>query len=141
MIRRQERRTPRARGTRARLLLVLAVLTGVLGMHGLVSAPAPHASTAHTSHGHAGAAPARAHSDAEVHAAGPAAHDDPGGGHAEHADGTCAASGLGAAPALPALAPAPCAPAPQAYAAAHDGPAGAEGRGPPALSELQVLRI
>ncbi|MET9112130.1 DUF6153 family protein, partial [Streptomyces zhihengii] len=114
MIRRQERHMPRARGSRARLLLILAVLTGVLGMHGLVSAPAAaarpaaHSPAAHPGHAHEDAS----RTAAGVHDGGHAGHGGHDGGHAAHADGTCAASGLGGTPALPALAPAPRAPAP-----------------------------
>ncbi|MGW3404324.1 DUF6153 family protein [Streptomyces zhihengii] len=153
MIRRQERHMPRARGSRARLLLILAVLTGVLGMHGLVSAPAAtarpaaHSPAAHPGHGHEDASRTAAgvhdggHAGHGGHDGVHAAHGGHDGGHPEHADGTCAASGLGGTPALPALAPAPRAPAPLTPATAPDGLSGPDGRGPPALSELQVLRI
>ncbi|MFG2664557.1 DUF6153 family protein [Streptomyces sp. NPDC048387] len=150
------------------LLLVLAVLTGLLAMHGLAPGTLPRpTATAHTGAAHhAGAtAPqppgaARGPAHTAGHAGTPAAPvtapeppgDDHGpartgatphgGGHAEHADAACAASGISGAPVLPALSPAPGGvPAEAAAALAAPPGARAHGRAPPSLSELQLLRI
>ncbi|MGY5079163.1 DUF6153 family protein [Streptomyces nigrescens] len=143
-MRQQARHPVRPRGARAYVLLVLAVLAGVVAMHGLgpaaASAP-PHAMpTAH----HAVTAAAHGHTDAAgcdtcLHVD----HDDGVGGHADHADSTCAASGTGAAPVLPAPALAPVGAITCATADAPvPVPAAALGaRAPPSLSQLQLLRI
>ncbi|MER6217655.1 DUF6153 family protein [Streptomyces sp. NPDC001674] len=178
------------------LLLVLAVLTGLLAMHGLApgTLPRPTATALSGAAHHAGAtAPALSgaahHAGATAPALSGAAHhagatapqppgaacgpahtgrhaehpaapataprppgDDRGpahtggtphgGGHAEHADAACAASGISGAPVLPALSPAPGGvPAEAAAALAAPPGAGAHGRAPPSLSELQLLRI
>jgi hypothetical protein len=132
------------------VLLVLAVLTGVVAMHGLgpvltvahqrtmahspVAAPHPEPSCA--THAHA-------------EPTGPADADrterDPehggSGGHIEHADDTCAASGIAVAPMAPALARTVTAVAPAASPPAAGGPRHPHGPGPPSLSTLQLLRI
>ncbi|MFF8386923.1 DUF6153 family protein [Streptomyces kanasensis] len=115
--------------------LVLAVLAGVLGMHGLVPGSMPVAA-AHTGHQ---AVPATA---AEVpRLDGDCSHSDGGAGHPAHADGTCAAAGTGSAYTPPALT-ATVAAVPTALAPGDGLPAStASGRGPPDLSELQLLRI
>ncbi|WP_344600034.1 DUF6153 family protein [Streptomyces glaucus] len=116
-------------------LLVLAVLAGVLGMHGLAPGGVPAARTA------AGHEMVMAAADGVPHADGGCAHTDGGSGHLEHADGTCAAAGTASAytpPMLTGTVPdAPVAPFPPAVAtgSSHDG------RAPPDLSELQLLRI
>lgn len=168
-------RISRPGAARARLLLVLATLAGILAMHGLgpdatastgsasasaathaVDASHPRtvvatraAAPAHGSGVHA--APQSAHGSDDAHAAtvapsAPAGHDTgcalPGDedGHADHADGTCAAPGTAAGPVLPGLVPAPLGdvevPAPSGRSVPEQGD-----RGPPALSELQLLRI
>ncbi|WP_336320350.1 DUF6153 family protein [Streptomyces lavendofoliae] len=115
-------------------LLILAVLAGVLAMHGLTPGTA---APAHTG-GHAHAGPA-------AHVTGDACdHVDAGrdgAGHARHADSTCAAAGVSGAPAQPTL-PAGTVPvaggtAPHARPAAATAP----GRAPPDLAQLQLLRI
>ncbi|MFJ8586481.1 DUF6153 family protein [Streptomyces sp. NPDC093595] len=138
----------RPHGARAYALLVLAVLAGVLAMHGLGPAlappAAPHSVAASGAH-HGVTASSLPHPAATaredcVHAG----HRDSGtgGGHAEHADTTCAAGGTSTAPVLPVPAPAAGADAdtdagPLALATgAAPGP-----RAPPSLSELQLLRI
>ncbi|MET9963084.1 DUF6153 family protein [Streptomyces sp. NPDC006326] len=123
-------RRPAGRGF---VLLVLAVLAGVLGMHGLAPGAPP---TAH---------PHRVH--AVVHAAHGVAEDcahppaGDGSRHLEHADGTCAAAGIGSPYAPPALTAAPA--HTPAGAAPPAGPHRAtdRGRAPPDLAELQLLRI
>ncbi|MFH8705019.1 DUF6153 family protein [Streptomyces rubrogriseus] len=118
------------------VLLVLAVLAGVLGMHGLAPGAMPP--------GQAGAGHGRVMTAADgvPHADGGCTHTDGGSSHhLDHADGTCAAAGTGSAYTPPALTGAlPAAPAAPAPAGAFPG-APRDGRAPPDLSELQLLRI
>lgn len=134
-------------GLRSYLLLVLAVLTGLVAMHGLGPAPASiaahgTASSHHTSavsHERAAASGALC-KDGCLHADDPAGST--GGGHAEHADATCAATGTAGAPVLPAPEVLPGHAQAQAVLAHGVIPgATACGRAPPSLSELQLLRI
>ncbi|MCY0926184.1 DUF6153 family protein [Streptomyces sp. H27-H1] len=119
------------------VLLVLAVLAGVLAMHGLGPGPAPtKAPAAAGSH-----VMAMVHDEAVHQVAGDCSHTDGGMGHAEHADATCAAAGVGAAYAPPVLTAAlEAGPVPDALLG---GAAGTpeSGRAPPDLAELQLLRI
>ncbi|MFD5269500.1 DUF6153 family protein [Streptomyces sp. NPDC058335] len=112
-------------------LLVLTVLAGILGMHALAPSGAPTPEHAMT----------MAHAPAAEQASAACSHTDGGSGHLAHADGTCAAAGIGSAYAPPALAGA----LPDALATAGvpiTEPASAvQGRAPPDLSELQLLRI
>ncbi|GAA2250585.1 hypothetical protein GCM10010145_17560 [Streptomyces ruber] len=124
---------------RWRALLLLGLLAGLLGMHALGPADAV-ASGGHSSH-HSAAVPA--HAGMEMAGAAFICHGDgSGGGHAQHADATCASGAIGAGPVLPAPMPDPVGSAPPAdhlpgaFAAAPDG-----GRAPPTLAELQLLRI
>ncbi|MEU5256249.1 DUF6153 family protein [Streptomyces longwoodensis] len=118
------------------MLLVLAVLAGVLGMHGLAPGGAVAA--------HAGAGHAMVMPDAGgvPHADGGCRHTDGGSGHLDHADATCAASGIGSpyTPPAPAAGPVLHAPAATVSAAFLTG-SPHDGRAPPDLSELQLLRI
>ncbi|GAB2826742.1 DUF6153 family protein [Streptomyces daliensis] len=140
----------------AKALLVLALLVGLVGMHGMVSAPPASASASATGAHHADPAP-----DPEPghHAMAPAAtmtggvadrgerachgQGKDGGQHsAAHADDLCAAAGVSGSPTLPALAPSPHpsqSPASEALQPAPYEPVG--GRAPPTLAELQLLRI
>ncbi|MGW5214787.1 DUF6153 family protein [Streptomyces sp. NPDC004051] len=117
------------------VLLVLAVLTGVLGMHGLAPGGVLAAQTG------AGHEMVTAAADGVPHADGGCTHTDGGSGHLDHADGTCAAAGTASAYTPPALADAvldvPAASSP--VVAATGSPQ--LGRAPPDLSELQLLRI
>lgn len=128
-------RRPAGRGF---VLLVLAVLAGLLAMHGLGPGPAP-AKAAAASAGHGAV---MVHEDA-VQPAGDCAHAVGGAGHAQHADATCAAAGIGAPYAPPALLA--CAPGvpPSAAQVLFPSVSGAPGggRAPPDLAELQLLRI
>ncbi|WP_217214952.1 DUF6153 family protein [Streptomyces sp. AC550_RSS872] len=112
-------------------LLVLTVLAGILGMHALApgGAPAPE----HTM--------TMAHAPATEQAGAACSHTDGNSGHLAHADGTCAATGIGSAYTPPALASAlPDAPA--AAGVPISAPTSAvQSRAPPDLSELQLLRI
>ncbi|WP_234326816.1 DUF6153 family protein [Streptomyces sp. NRRL S-337] len=142
-------------------LLVLTVLAGLLGMHGLANTGAlpTSPSPAHAAHQMrpttAMAAPAPAPAPASVsascdhgqHGCCPG-HDDGadrtggGKGHAHHADPTCASGALPAAPALPALPASLAGTSDRTVLLADrlaDGTTGA--RAPPSLAQLQVLRI
>ncbi|MGW7277078.1 DUF6153 family protein [Streptomyces sp. NPDC054844] len=116
------------------VLLVMAVLAGVLGMHGLPEV----APTAQTRTGHEMMA---ASADSAPHAGGGCAHPEGGSSHLDHADATCAAAGTGSAYSPPALAgdaldaPTTSSPAASALGSSRHG------RAPPDLSELQLLRI
>ncbi|MDG9717162.1 DUF6153 family protein [Streptomyces sp. DH24] len=148
-------RRPPARWWRA--VCVLGLLAGVLAMHGLAPGGGTgHGHTGAHSHAHVGGAdpvdarPGLGAAVEQGHHADPVAvtapvagcaHDD-GGGHARHADPTCASGAVGGGPVLPALVldPVPAAAradAVRAYAA--EAPDGA--RAPPSLAELQLLRI
>ncbi|MFG2974437.1 DUF6153 family protein [Streptomyces sp. NPDC048331] len=141
-VQRTPSRRPAGRGF---VLLVLAVLTGVLAMHGFGPAPVPAAP------GHPGPARHAVSADAPDGAPGSHAHEavmdaacsHSAGGteHLDHADGTCAAAGVGSA-----YAPPPLAAALDAVSAPPALPGRAEagawiGRAPPDLAELQLLRI
>ncbi|MGW4233446.1 DUF6153 family protein [Streptomyces sp. NPDC004980] len=121
------------------VLLVLAVLAGVLGMHGLAPGGVPQARTmaGHETGHERGTTPA----DDVPHADAGCAHADGGPGHLHHADGTCAAAATSSAYAPPAPAGAvsatPAAPSPTAAASGNPHVE----RAPPDLSELQLLRI
>ncbi|MFJ7063558.1 DUF6153 family protein [Streptomyces griseobrunneus] len=118
------------------VLLVLAVLAGVLAMHALApavvsengrAAPVEHSTTA-------GQVEA-------VHAAVDCSHVAGGSGHLHHANATCAAANVGAPYAPPALTAA-LDPMPDPSAAPRPAPGTSEnGRAPPDLAELQLLRI
>ncbi|MFF2139189.1 DUF6153 family protein [Streptomyces sp. NPDC058193] len=125
-------RRPAGRGL---VLLVLAVLAGMLAMHGPAPGPAP-AKTA---------APGSAHAVMMGHekagqAAGDCSHAAGGPGHAHHADATCAAAGVGAPYAPPPPTSAPGIPR-VAQVPAPDASGALGGRAPPDLAELQLLRI
>lgn len=137
-------------GLRSHVLLVLAVLVGLVGMHGLgpgavpVSAAAPGCAAAHgtalASHGTHGA------DDHAMQHGGAARADEPAGdgsgGHAQHADATCAAAGTAGAPVLPSPAASPSGVAAVPVLGTGIDMSGAVGgRAPPSLSELQLLRI
>ncbi|MGP3689789.1 DUF6153 family protein [Streptomyces sp. IBSNAI002] len=127
---------PRRRPTGpGRLLLVLAVLAGVLAMHGLgAGAMAVMPVRAH-------AVPAAAHGSGDHRTAEDCSHDAGGHGQVHHADAACAATGITTPYAPPALAAAlPGAPATAVSATRASAPA-ESGRAPPDLAELQLLRI
>ncbi|MDF3300880.1 DUF6153 family protein [Streptomyces tropicalis] len=125
------------------LLLVMAVVAGVLGMHAMSPSGAPSAGqhvmmTAldGTRH-HAGSAHADDSSCRHLSDAGQ------GGMVMDHAGGTCAAAGTAASYVPPALLPSLVS-APGEPAVEVSGPWAArttDGRAPPDLSELQLLRI
>ncbi len=114
-------------GGRFLVLLVMVVLGGVLGMHGLAPGGVPEG------HSMAMAQPAVGeHVDAGC------SHTSD---HLDHADGTCAAAGIGSSYAPPALSVAVLdVPIPSALPV--DSLASAESaQAPPDLSQLQLLRI
>jgi hypothetical protein len=115
-------------------LLVWGLLVGLVGMHGL----APGDTSAASGHHAATAAGAHAPMDPDAESV---CHGD-GGGHARHADATCASGAVGAGPLMAPPLPDPvgqaAVPAAGRRAVAAD-PEG--GRAPPSLAELQLLRI
>ncbi|MEY9992877.1 hypothetical protein ABIE67_004909 [Streptomyces sp. V4I8] len=122
-----------------RMLLLLGLLAGLFGMHALGPGDAITTAFSPTSPHHAHAM-SGGHTTAMTDET--ACHgSDSGGGHAQHADPTCASGAIGAGPALPALAPDPGGAAVagdlggRSVAAATEG-----GRAPPSLAELQILR-
>ncbi|MFM9373351.1 DUF6153 family protein [Streptomyces sp. Da 82-17] len=138
------------------LLLMLGVLLGLVGMHGL--GPAPHAAASghHRAASHASATartaphpslsdqslPGRSVSGESVSGQCDHSGEGCGGGHVRHSDPTCSSPGVAGSPALPALLPSLTdgAEPPAVHPVwAGDGPVG--GRAPPSLSELQLLRI
>ncbi|MFF3247347.1 DUF6153 family protein [Streptomyces sp. NPDC002870] len=130
-------RTTASRRPAGRLfvLLVMAVLTGMLGMHALGPLGTSSAQR------NAGHDMVMAQMAGAPHASEGCSHTDGGPGHLDHADEACAAAGIGSPYAPPALTgtvlDTPFASAPAARAAA----AAESGRAPPDLSELQLLRI
>ncbi|MEU2158085.1 DUF6153 family protein [Streptomyces sp. NPDC019396] len=130
----QSSRRPAVRG----LLLVLAVLAGLLAMHGL--APGPSTTATPTAHSgmHARHGAVAGHG---VDHCGRAVRGGAADGHADHADATCAAGGTSASYAPPALSPACGGTVPAALRHGRCGGVTATGRAPPDLAELQLLRI
>ncbi|MEV0121835.1 DUF6153 family protein [Streptomyces sp. NPDC050703] len=130
------RRRPAGHGL---LLLGLVVLAGVLAMHGLGPGPGPVPGAAHTS---AASGHGTAMTGAAAHeAGGDCAHTDGGAGHVDHADATCAATGIGTSYVPPASAVALRGAPPAAELPALAEGSAESGRAPPDLAELQLLRI
>lgn len=129
-------------GVRLYALLVLAVLAGLVAMHGLGPVVPPSSSSGTPMDRHTVTAAASPHADtAECDCAHVGDDGGDAGGHAEHADTTCAASGTSGGPALPALAPAGVVTSPAVTASGLVPEPRLGGRAPPSLSELQLLRI
>lgn len=128
--------SPHRPAGRLTALLVMLVLAGVLGMHGLgprgAVSPSPR-EAAHTLH--------LTHSAEVPRASDACSHTDSGGNHLAHADATCAAAGTVSA----YVPPAPSAAldgVPASAASPVTAPGAASGgRAPPDLAELQLLRI
>jgi Family of unknown function (DUF6153) len=122
---------------------VLGILAGVLGMHALGPAgglmPGAHERPAATATAMTTAMTTVA-STAAVHSGCAGAC---GGSHLHHADPTCASPALGGGPTLSAPPSTPVAGCGHDIAAARLGtaPSPADGRAPPTLAELQLLRI
>ncbi|KAK1181075.1 DUF6153 family protein [Streptomyces sp. NBS 14/10] len=121
---------------RWRALLVLGVLAGLLGMHAL----GPTGGLMPGAH-------ERPAAMATAVTATPSAHSGCdgacGGSHIHHADPTCASPALGGGPTLSGPPSTPVADCGHDLAAARSGtaPSPADGRAPPTLAELQLLRI
>jgi hypothetical protein len=134
-----------------RMLLVLALLAGVLAMHALspvspVGLPAMGEHAAVTDVPAAAAAPASrtAHAAAHAHTAGDTCThlDGPGSLAMDHSGGTCAAGGTSTAYAPPPPVPTAVGSRAPADMGAGRPPAGTvDGRAPPDLAQLQLLRI
>ncbi|WP_338676449.1 DUF6153 family protein [Streptomyces sp. SCSIO 30461] len=129
--------TPSRRSAMYGLLLVLAVLAGLLAMHGL--APGVPATVG----AHPGAGAHAGHGIGVDRGSDPCGHtaDGGAGGHTDHADATCAAGGTSAPYMPPALASAHGGGAPVVSPVGRCGGTTATGRAPPDLAELQLLRI
>lgn len=134
-------RATRPCGVRAYVLLVLAVLVGVVAMHGLGPAVPPAVNHAAPDSRHAVTATAPSHACDCLHVDHDGNGNGDAGGHVEHADATCAAGGTSGAPALPALSPDRVVTSPTADVLATAPAATLGERAPPSLSELQLLRI
>ncbi|MDX3384391.1 DUF6153 family protein [Streptomyces niveiscabiei] len=126
------------------LACVLGVLVGLLAMHGL--APGGLHAVGHERTGGtavSGAAPVMAGGGTHVDvSAGGCAGDGHCGGHARHADATCAAAKVMGAPVLagPVADPVAVVVPGEAVRSVVRGDAEAA-RAPPSLAELQLLRI
>ncbi|GHF58345.1 hypothetical protein GCM10018787_03210 [Streptomyces thermodiastaticus] len=143
-------RIPRAAGHARWALLVLAVLTGLLGMHALSPGGMPavgeHAAMTVMAGHHRAVPPENGHRAAPVHRPGDSCRQptapDSGGPSMRHDGGTCTAAGVATGYAPPAL---PAGPADQeGHALAPrtaPQPRHSDGRAPPDLAELQLLRI
>ncbi|MFE1751672.1 DUF6153 family protein [Streptomyces anandii] len=122
--------------------LVLALVAGVLGMHAL----SPTGMPASGQHDAMVSMESPGHRPTLAHGAGADCRHlsdaDDGGMVMDHAGGTCAAGGTSTTYVPPALAPAPTARVEPAVTI-RSGPAAGtvDGRAPPDLSELQLLRI
>ncbi len=123
-----------------RAVCVLGLLVGLLGMHGLAPGGVASAHTEPRPMPAVAAGLSVAFAEGHDGCAGDEGHC--GGGHARHADSTCASAAVSGGPVLPGLVPDPApvavpdeTPCPYAVAA----PDGA--RAPPSLAELQLLRI
>ncbi|MFF3446613.1 DUF6153 family protein [Streptomyces sp. NPDC002667] len=129
-------------GSSARWMwLVLAVVAGVLGMHGLSPTGMPAAGR----HAVMMSAESPGHHPAPVHATGADCRhlSDAGDGGTvmDHAGGTCAAGGTSTAYVPPALMPGVAGRTESAATVGGPAPGPVETRAPPDLSELQLLRI
>ncbi|WP_405585957.1 DUF6153 family protein [Streptomyces sp. NBC_01092] len=126
-----------------RLLVLLGLLAGLFGMHALGPGNplAPHSAQGH-GHARAMSGPATAMTAMTAMTDEAVCHGNgTGGGHAQHADPTCASGAVGGGPALPAPAPDPAGSGVTGDLG-HRSPATApdSGRAPPSLAELQILR-
>lgn len=117
-----------------RAVCVLGLLVGLLAMHALVPGGARSA--------HVEARPMAVVASAEAHDGCSGDEGHCGGGHARHADSTCASAAVSGGPVLPGLVadPAPVA-VPDATLCPYAATAPDGARAPPSLAELQLLRI
>ncbi|AWZ07804.1 MULTISPECIES: DUF6153 family protein [unclassified Streptomyces] len=133
-----ERLTSRRPAGRGFVLLVLAVLAGVLAMHGLGPKPMFAAASYPAQVRHAAPVP---HEQAAHQADGNCSHSAGGSEHLDHADAICAATGVGVPYSPPPLISAVDTALPAAALLGGVQVGTASGRAPPDLSELQLLRI
>lgn len=119
-----------------RTLLVLTMLIGLLGMHGLAPASALPGSHSATYHAHHGQLP-----DDHPHLCDCAPGGGSNRGHHAHADTTCASGAIPGTVTLPdlALSLSSGTTTTQPLGPASTAPTG--GRAPPSLAELHLLRI
>ncbi|MFD8376310.1 DUF6153 family protein [Streptomyces sp. NPDC059688] len=121
--------------------MALALVAGVLGMHAL----SPMGMPAAGQHDMTMPVAAPGQHSAPAHAVGADCQHltDPGSGGMlmDHSGGTCAADGTAAAYVPPALMPSLVALGPAASAGSVPAAGAVDGRAPPDLSELQLLRI
>ncbi|QTE03016.1 DUF6153 family protein [Streptomyces cyanogenus] len=120
--------------------MALALVAGVLGMHALSPMGMPAAGR----HDMAMSVVAPGRQPASAHAAGADCQHltDPGGGMGtDHSGGTCAAGGTAAGYVPPVLMPSLVAREPAATAGSVPAVGAVDGRAPPDLSQLQLLRI
>ncbi|WP_343242908.1 DUF6153 family protein [Streptomyces sp. SID12501] len=134
---RQQRTYPPSWWSRA--FVVLGLLAGVLAMHGLGPGGMSAGMTDAAHHGHqAQPMSMRGGPSDEFVCHGMDSH----GGHAQHADATCASGAVPAGHTFAALTPDPAGPSVLAARADRSLPRSPEGaRAPPSLAELQLLRI
>ncbi|MFI6122009.1 DUF6153 family protein [Streptomyces sp. NPDC051064] len=118
-------------------LLVLGLLIGLLGMHGLGWVPAAAQMNPHSLGNEA------AHVVAVIDLPEECGRDSGGGsGHPEHADATCSSGAVAGSPVLPAPLPSTIGDVPRGQEMATAPCGSTEGsRAPPSLAELQLLRI
>ncbi|MEU0810993.1 DUF6153 family protein [Streptomyces sp. NPDC005970] len=132
---------------RWRALLVLGVLAGLLGMHALGPSgglmPRAHERPAATMTATSTTAMTAMTTVATSATAHSGCDGACGGSHLHHADPTCASPAVGGGPTLSAPPSAPVAVCGHDLTAARLGtaPSPADGRAPPSLAELQLLRI
>lgn len=137
-------RALRAAAPSWRVLAVLGLFVGLLGMHGLAPGGGvpqqEHVLPMGTQQTHVQAM-ACGHGQVGPH--GSEVQDGHcGGGHVQHADATCASGAVGGGPVLPSLVADPvsgCGPEGAVRAGVVVEPESA--RAPPSLAELQLLRI
>ena len=126
---------------RRQALLVLGVLVGLLGMHGLAPTGGLHAHERAGTRYVAAVAVTTPYDDCPEGGACPG-DGDCGGGHLQHADSKCVSGAVNGTPAMPALVPDPVAEPVRADAVRSYTAAAPDGaRAPPSLAELQLLRI
>ncbi|MGW3650428.1 DUF6153 family protein [Streptomyces sp. NPDC000878] len=122
----------------ARAFVVLGLLAGVVAMHGLAPGGGMTSGAQHGGHHQAQPMSMQAGPADETVCHGSGSP----GGHAHHADATCASGAVPAGHTFPALTPDPAGAPALAGGVSRSLPRSPEGaRAPPSLAELQLLRI